>query len=168
MALRSEKLPKINVSRNDYSLSRTRRNMSKSYGVTDIKKKWELLSNLFKNKQPDCIIEEFNTPPPTSRNEEPKAKSPVIVHQPSNHVFLPIHLNLNITGEMKPIEFKNHIFSKLAVKRKKLSVTEIDDFGVQGNFYSSGRRTSSLDAPQERRNSVTTPIEILKNEDRSD
>lgn len=49
MALRSEKLPKINVSRNDYS-TRNRKFMSKSYGVTDIKKKCELLSNLFKNK----------------------------------------------------------------------------------------------------------------------
>ena len=67
MALRSEKLPKINVSRNDYS-TRKRNFMSKSYGVTDIKKKCELLSNLFKNKQPDCIIEEFNTPPQTSRD----------------------------------------------------------------------------------------------------
>ena len=69
---------------------------------------------------------------------------------------MPIHLNLNITGEMKPIELKNHIFSKLAVKRKKLSITEMDDFGVQGSFYSSGRRTNSVDVVAEGRISVTT------------
>ena len=96
--------------------------MSKSYGVTDIKKKWELLSNLFKNKQPECIIEEFATPPCTDREHKAKAKTQMIFHTPSNHHFMPIHLNLNITGENKPIELKNHIFSKLAVKRKKMSI----------------------------------------------